>query len=158
MSSTLSLTDLSDEQLAESISVRHESCERWRLAQECFEELYRRHGRNMSAFLAARVLSSEIEDMHQAVFERVWEHLPQKFHGGHFRAWLFKIARNYVIDQGRRRTMDHWEDDTQFPDPNPPLPDEQIVETESQRRRTDALRQCMEKLSERESDAVRRRM
>ena len=66
-----------DEQFAEAIAQRDRSPEAWRLAQDACRELYEHHARRLLAFLAARVPRSTLDDLHQEVWQRVWQHLPQ---------------------------------------------------------------------------------
>jgi RNA polymerase sigma-70 factor (ECF subfamily) len=147
-------SEWTDERLAEHVAGRDESDRAWRSAQDACELLYRRHARLLSAFLAARVRRDELDDVHQAVWERVWQHLPQRFRGGDFRAWLYRIARNYLIDQGRKRQATPLEDDKDFPDPRPGRPDETLLERE----RMDLLSRCLGKLDARSAAVVRARL
>jgi RNA polymerase sigma-70 factor, ECF subfamily len=96
-------SSLSDTQLAEIIARRERSALDLQNARQACDQLYERHGRVLLAFLAGRARRSDIEDFNQAIWERVWRCLPQSFKGNNFRAWLFTIARNYVIDQMRMK-------------------------------------------------------
>lgn len=69
-------------------------------SREAYEQLYRRHGPLLLAFLRARV-GAEADDLHQEVWVRVWER-PHLFHGGNFRAWVHTIARNSMTDRARK--------------------------------------------------------
>lgn len=102
MTEAFAATPVTDEQLAARIAGRDAASGDRRAALEAFEELYRRHAGKLLGFLAARMKRSDIEDVNQVVWKRVWEHLPSGFHGGNFRAWLHQIARNQMIDHGRR--------------------------------------------------------
>jgi RNA polymerase sigma-70 factor (ECF subfamily) len=93
----------SDEALAEAVARRDQSAEARQAARAACEQLYLRHARLLLAFLSARVRRSDLEDTHQAVWELAWQHLPGGFRGGNFRAWLYRIARNRVIDQARKK-------------------------------------------------------
>src|SRR5262245_27938839 len=92
-----------DEALAGIIAARQASPQALRNAQDACRTLYQRHARMLLAFLAARLPPHECEDVHQVVWQRVWEHLPTSFQGGNFAAWLFQIARRLVIDQVRKK-------------------------------------------------------
>jgi RNA polymerase sigma-70 factor, ECF subfamily len=94
----------SDEELAAIVALRQEPQGDWQAARQACEQLYLRHARRLLAFLSARVNRSDLEDIHQAVWERVWQRVPEGFHGGNFRAWLYQIARNYLIDMRRKKT------------------------------------------------------
>jgi serine phosphatase RsbU (regulator of sigma subunit)/DNA-directed RNA polymerase specialized sigma24 family protein len=75
-------------------------------AHEAFEELYRRHARRLLAFLAARVQRGELDEVHQAVWLRVWERLssPAGILGSRdsgFSAWLYQFARRHLRARSR---------------------------------------------------------
>ncbi len=55
------------------------------------------------AFMSSRVHASDRDDLHQDIWQRVWASLPVQFQGGNFRAWLHQIARNAIIDLGRKK-------------------------------------------------------
>ena len=61
------------------------------------------NAQQLRLWIAARVPRNDIEDVSQEVCMRVWEHCATKFDGENFRAWLFQIARNYLVDRSRRR-------------------------------------------------------
>src|SRR4051794_32734263 len=104
MAATLPETDPSDDELAARIARRGDSDEALRVARAAFEQLYQRHARLLSAFLTTRVRRSELDDLHQEVWQRVWLRLPAHYQQrGQFRAWLHQIARNALIDHGRKR-------------------------------------------------------
>lgn len=65
--------------------------------------LYRDHSQPLLLWLASKVSRNSLEDTHQAVWSRVVEHYATKFDGDNFRAWLFQIARNYLVDESRRQ-------------------------------------------------------
>jgi RNA polymerase sigma factor (sigma-70 family) len=135
---------MSDEQLAGVIAGRGETDEGWKLAREAFSQLYVRHARKLLGFLSARVHRNDLEDIHQAIWERVWNHLPTGFHGGNFRAWLHQIARNYIIDHSRKKRADELAEDYDVADSRVGRPDEAVVEQE----RRAALSRCLERLAE----------
>lgn len=143
-----------DEQLAARISVRDESPGQWERAQHDFEDLYSRHARKLLAFLAGRVRRSDLEDVHQAVWERVWQHLPRQFKGGNFRAWLHQIARNHLIDRSRKKTTDELPDETGFTDDRVQQPEDVMIEQE----RMQALDRCLDQLDDEAARLVRARL
>ncbi len=70
------------------------------------DELVRRHADSLRAFLRGWAdTDAAVEDLFQEVWSRVIRK-PERFHGGNFRAWLLRIARNLVIDRHRVRTPD----------------------------------------------------
>src|SRR5262245_16221395 len=96
---------LTDEHLAAAVARRAESPHAAREAQAAFRALYDRHARRLLAFLAGRLKSAAVDDVHQEVWQRVWQHSGAGFRGGNFRAWLYAVARNCVTDHQRRRTF-----------------------------------------------------
>ena len=83
----------SDEQLISVIVRRGGSDAEMRAARFAFEMLYRRRAALLLAFLSSRVASGDRDDLHQEIWVRVWNRLPDQFQGGNFRAWLHQIAR-----------------------------------------------------------------
>ena len=142
-----------DEDLAAAISRSATTGEVLSPAVEAFEELYRRHGRLLAAYVAARTSGDETEDVLQSIWLKVWNGIADQFQGGIFRSWLYQIARNALIDQYRRR--------------NPSLPiDEQSDEQHSDVRseplrhlladeRRRVLKHCFDTLAQREAEVMR---
>jgi RNA polymerase sigma factor (sigma-70 family) len=81
------------------------------------ESLYRAHSLELSLWLGAHVPAYNVEDASQAVWERILTKYETHFDGENFRAWMFAVARNYLIDQSRRRTEAPWSEEL---DPTPP--------------------------------------
>lgn len=145
-----------DETLTATIGRRDESPEAWGHALGAFEVLYRRHGTRLVGFLANRVPRGEVDDVQQTVWQRVWQHLPERFGGGNFRAWLHQIARNYVVDERRRKRAELLPEDGEqrVPDESGIDPDSRLLESE----RSEILARCLEKLREEQSEVVRGRL
>jgi RNA polymerase sigma-70 factor (ECF subfamily) len=122
-------------------------------ARQAFERLYRWHSRRLLAFLAARVHRDDLDDLHQEVWGRAWHHLPG-FRQDNFRAWLFEIARNLIVDQSRRRRPEPLSDPAIQLDPRGDQPDSRLMERE----RKDALNRCLETLDAQARALVRARM
>jgi RNA polymerase sigma-70 factor (ECF subfamily) len=95
-------TSRDDETLALCVGRRGASAAAERQAREALGVLYERHAPALLAFVAARAPRADVEDIHQAIWQRAWERLPDCFQRGNFRAWLFQVARNYLIDQRRK--------------------------------------------------------
>lgn len=147
--------ELTDEELARYVAARESSAESWRAARRACEQLYRRHARSLLGFLAARVRRSELEDVHQAVWERVWERLPAgAFAGGNWRAWLFRVARNYVIDLSRRQRPESLAADEAVMDSREWTPEYRLIESERQA----MLARCLARLTERAAAVVKARL
>lgn len=120
------------------------------VAQEAFAELHEAFGRQLAAWLSARVPRGDVDEVHQEIWLRVWEKLPARFDGGNFRAWLFAIARNHLVDaarrRGTRRALGYGGADDE-PDASPADPDGdepwEILAAEERGRR---LRGCLDRL------------
>lgn len=145
---------VSDEQLAALVARRDESAAHRASAEQAYGELYARHGRRLLAFLATRTPRSDLDDVGQEIWQRVWQNLPRQFHGGNFRAWLHQIARNYLIDRSRRRRTDELSEDVQYADPKSPQPDDVLLDTE----RTTILEDCLQRLGDKLEAVVRARL
>lgn len=77
-----------------------------------FEVLYRRYRQSIYRYLLARLSSpDDAADVTQQVFLKALEFLPKyRDRGSPISAWLFRIARNAVIDRSRsRRRSTTWE-------------------------------------------------
>jgi DNA-directed RNA polymerase specialized sigma24 family protein len=140
MAATPTETTDSDEQLAAVVARRGDSDRAMLAARVAFERLYHRHAPLLLAFLASRVLAGEREDIHQDVWQRVWQHLPEQFRGGSFRAWLHQIARNRLVDHGRRRNPEALPSPEALPDGRGEPAQERLIEQE----RTAVLAHCLD--------------
>ncbi|MEZ6051388.1 MAG: sigma-70 family RNA polymerase sigma factor [Planctomycetaceae bacterium] len=153
MTRTSETTLHTDRHLFSIIAVRDESPGHWREAEAAYAQLYSDHARMLLAFLSSRVKRSELEDIHQEIWSRVWQHLPEKFDGDNFRAWLFRIARNYVIQESRKRRPDLAED-LRMVTAEDHTPDHQLVERE----RMEILKNCLSKLEQKLAELVQSRL
>src|SRR6266536_2307344 len=118
-----------------------------------FEELIERH-QALVAGTVARMLSSnsDVEDIAQQVFIRVWKSARRYVPRAKFTTWLLKITRNLVFNE-LRRAKRHAHVPLQ-PEPgaeDPPLkdetqspPDASLLEVELQRTIEDAILQLPE--------------
>src|SRR5271166_5949051 len=149
------LAESGDESLAALVARCAESMQAMRTAHEAMEILYRRHGRPLLSFLAARVSPrSDAEDLSQRVWQQLWLHLPRSgFSGDRFRALLYEIARNAVIDHHRKRRPEA-RDDLERLVGNSTDPSAGLLEAE----RTEALRRCLEKLEPQIAELIRSRL
>lgn len=149
---SVSEVEQTDEQLAEFIQRRDESADAMQQAANCFEQLYQRHARLLLAFLASRVNRSDLEDIHQTVWQKIWQNLPKHFKGGNFRAWLFQITRNHLVDVSRKRRPDELGEGQEPVDdsgPDDPLADQE---------RQEILGRCLEKMQKHLAEIVRGRL
>jgi RNA polymerase sigma-70 factor (ECF subfamily) len=122
-----------------------------------FEKLLEAHqGRLFGLIRAIAGPGAEVDDILQNTNRVLWEKSDQFEPGSNFRAWAFQVARYQVLQHRdkSRRGGDHV-----------PFSDE-LVETLAERteeketsieRRQRHLQQCLEKLPERQRDAVERR-
>ncbi|MCL4078482.1 sigma-70 family RNA polymerase sigma factor [Coriobacteriia bacterium Es71-Z0120] len=83
-----------------------------------FARLYDAYFERIFGFVRTRVSDLEdAKDLTATVFMRAWEALPSyDLRGVPFAAWLFRIARNAIIDEYRRTArgpQQVWEDDAQ---------------------------------------------
>jgi RNA polymerase sigma-70 factor (ECF subfamily) len=68
-----------------------------------FEAVYESHARSIYRFLYWRTKNVQLsEDLTSSVFEKAWRSRGS-FHGGSVRAWLYRIARNVLIDHWRKK-------------------------------------------------------
>jgi RNA polymerase sigma-70 factor, ECF subfamily len=154
MAATPPETTDSDEQLAAVVARQGDSDRAMLAARVAFERLYLRHAPLLLAFLASRVPTGEREDIHQDVWQRVWQHLPDQFRGGSFRAWLHQIARNALIDHARKRRPEPLENEDRLADGRSGYADARLIERE----RAEALRRCLSKLTAETAELVRARL
>lgn len=100
---------------------------------EAFAGLYETYVGRVFRFMAARVEDdAAAEDLTAATFMKAWDHLP-RYHLGDapFGAWLFRIARNTVIDHYRaRRPTASLDSLRALPDPAPTPADYDPLEAE----------------------------
>lgn len=151
-----STIEISDEELAATCARRDDSPHARRLGETAFRTLYDRHGKRLLAFLGGRVTTAALDDVPQDVWAKVWQSLPTKFRGGNFRAWLYRIARNVVIDHLRKRRHEPLNDEGDVID-HRHSEHHRLVEVD----RRDALARCLEKLERanaRVADLVRSRV
>jgi RNA polymerase sigma factor (sigma-70 family) len=133
----------SDEQLVAVLMGRDQSASALRAAQEACQQLYQRHASKLLAFLAARVPRSSLEDLHQEIWRKVWQYASAAFKGGNFRAWLHTLARNCMIDLGRKRSIDSLSDAAALADERRPKAQDILLEAELH----GILKKCLEKMS-----------
>jgi RNA polymerase sigma-70 factor (ECF subfamily) len=85
---------------------------------ECFAKLYDIFIVPVYRYIYYRVGKEDAEDLTELVFLKIWERLSQyRKQQCSFAAWLFKVARNVVIDHYRSQTS-YVELDDSIPDGN----------------------------------------
>jgi RNA polymerase sigma factor (sigma-70 family) len=128
--------------------------ERERERALAFEGLYERYVSQVYAYVRYRVDSAaEAEDLTAAIFERVLAKI-ETFRSDepHFAAWLWRIARNAVIDHYRKqRLRQHLPlEEIASPASEEPLPEEWVLREE----RVQEIRVHLKTLPEREQEII----
>lgn len=78
--------------------------------EQAVRELYREHAAPLLAFVRAQLGgdNERAQDIVQETLLRAWQHpealRPNRPGGAHPRAWLFRVARNLVVDSQRARS------------------------------------------------------
>lgn len=105
---------------------------------EQFGELYRRYATEIQRFVRSRVGDPLLaEDITSKVFIKSLAALP-RYSNGPFRAWLYRITRNTIIDEYRRQRPTTTIDDLPIRD-SAPLPDEVVADADAATRLHAAL-------------------
>jgi RNA polymerase sigma-70 factor (ECF subfamily) len=118
-----------------------------------FEELVERHQR-LVVGTVARMLgnNSEVEDISQQVFVRVWRSASRYVPRAKFTTWLLKITRNLVFNELRRRSrhtqvslqVESEAEERPIKDERAMAPDASLLEQELQRAIESAIAQLPE--------------
>ncbi len=118
-----------------------------------FEELIERH-QSLVAGTVARMLgsNSDVEDIAQQVFIRVWKSARRYVPRAKFTTWLLKITRNLVFNELRRSKRhahvplqtDPGAEEFPLKDEKNPAPDASLLQTELQQAIEDAITQLPE--------------
>jgi RNA polymerase sigma-70 factor (ECF subfamily) len=128
---------------------------------EAFRELVEAHQYRVVATVA-KMLGNEAdaEDIAQQAFVRVWKSAPRYEPTARFTTWLFKITRNLVLNEIRRRnrhraeSLDATDDEDRAPlqaaDPTVKAPDASMLNDEMQA----AIQGAIDKLPETQRMAV----
>lgn len=135
---------LDDRQADDALAIRAQADPR------AFEELYERHFPRVLRFLALRTPSREVaEDLAAQTFLNALEHIRSYRAGSNVTAWIFRIARNLLIDtyrvSGRTTRLDE----------DLPLPYDAGIRDRTERvLQQEALAACMDRLSPVERDVL----
>ena len=118
-----------------------------------FEQLVERH-QALVAGTVARMLgsNSDVEDIAQQVFIRVWKNARRYVPRAKFTTWLLKITRNLVFNELRRAKRhahvplqsEPGAEEIPLKDETNPAPDASLLETELQRAIEEAIMQLPE--------------
>jgi len=126
---------------------------------EAFEELVERHQRLVVGTVARMLGShSEVEDIAQQVFVRVWRNAKRYVPRAKFTTWLLKITRNLVFNELRRRSrhaqvplqVESEDEERPIKDERATAPDASLLEQELQ----DAVESAISQLPETQRMAV----
>ena len=77
-------------------------------AHAAFHELYRRHATMTERYIAARVHSWEVADVHHKRWTKAWDHAEQFSDGIGYRVLLLTNARNTINDDYRAAAICSW--------------------------------------------------
>jgi RNA polymerase sigma-70 factor (ECF subfamily) len=147
------LDDLTDAELAARAANRQSPAD----AEEAFRVLHQRYNRLLTLYFGARTSPSQDDDLAQEVWLRAWNRLGG-FDGRNFRAWLFQIARNLLIDEYRRPVLKT----TSLDDGRTTDPDDHRERQAKQQDHIDDLRdvfrRCLERLAPGERQVVEARL
>lgn len=118
--------------------------------------LYRRYSRRTLAFLSSLgIRGADADDIHQKVWVRVLESLRKHPFEGHFRGWLFQIARNTAIDSMRKKRPDLLDATVAEATVSDSTgPEQSLIDAEYQA----ALTNCVDKLDDLQRRIVRSRL
>jgi RNA polymerase sigma-70 factor (ECF subfamily) len=110
---------------------------------DAFGDLYERYMNQLYRYIYYRIGDSRLsEDFTETVFLRVWESL-HNFDVSRisFKGWLYRIARNLLVDYYRtRRKQQSLDEAFDFPDPQE-TPEDQIITSERLAQVVSALRE-----------------
>src|SRR6266571_1568098 len=119
-----------------------------------FEQLIERH-QTLVAGTAARMLgsNSDVEDIAQQVFIRVWKSARRYVPRAKFTTWLLKITRNLVFNELRRTKRraqvpiqsEPEAEEIPLKDETNPMPDASLLETELQQTIEEAITELPER-------------
>lgn len=110
---------------------------------EAYGDLYERYVEDIYRYIHRWVgETSQAEDLTETVFLKAWKALAGFTPGKvPFRAWLFRVARNLLIDHHRmRHRYNHLPAEPWLSDPSP-SPEQRLIETEQNQQLADALQQ-----------------
>jgi RNA polymerase sigma factor (sigma-70 family) len=121
------------------------------MSDEEFVKLYEQHAQALWCFVRSRD-PHRTDDVCQETWQKVWEKRTQ-YKDGNFKAWLFRIARNHLIDESRKKTTLPLSNENDPPDAHTTNTLDAMIDQE----RKAVVAECMKKLSPEEATVVRMR-
>lgn len=115
-----------------------------------FVDRYREHAGLVLAFLRRRVSTTLADDLSQQVWLKVWSQAPAHFDGQNFRAWVFQITRNVLVDNVRQQPKLRYAEVADIA--------HQGIADDCEDPRTEALKNCLTRISDEFVEVVRARM
>lgn len=111
---------------------------------DAFGALYDRFQPEIYRYLVIRVRDQDVaEDLAQQVFLKAWQAIPRYEHrGAPFRAWLYRMAHNQMVDYFRTRRPSTDLEDVELPED--PEAEDRVLAAEM----NEALQAALERLSE----------
>ena len=120
-----------------------------------FEKLYAQYAADLLAFFKARIRSHhDADELAQQTWLKVQRALAEQFDGRNFRAWLYKIANNVLIDHLRVNGRETAQSLGNYDPADDRLTMEERLE---QTERLKMLSECMKKLNQHQAAVVRLR-
>lgn len=99
--------------------------------EEQFIEMYRAYAPKILKYCWVRVRSREdAEDLVAKVFAKTWDHLAQGGRIDYLKAFLYRVARNQIIDYYRTSKKDHEVSMDSFGEDTVDIPDDTHVESD----------------------------
>lgn len=160
--SSMKLDDCSDEELAMMVAAGRNAAQNsaeFGAAQDAFSVLYDRNAISVRSFICSRLSNdakSRLQDTCQEVWLRAWNKADSFRRTEKYLGWLFKIARNLIIDNARasaRKPEQTSEAIEARPDTSP-LPEFSLIQNEIQV----ALAECLGTLDTLEAQVLRLRL
>jgi RNA polymerase sigma-70 factor (ECF subfamily) len=120
--------------------------------KKAFGALYEIYLDPIYRFIFYRVSNEqEAEDMAEEVFIRAWNSLPNLKDGAeiqNFRSWLYRVARNLIVDRYRKKNLEVEMEDQTFLTDQTPQPDAAVLMEEESSLLRDAIRKLEEPFRE----------
>lgn len=120
--------------------------------QDAFQAIHALYSSDLLAFLRTKVGPGSMDDVEQTVWLQVWQKIAAHFDGRNFRAWLYRIARNEVVNHHRARMK------TAAEGLLGQVPDHRLNLSAEDEERRRVLEDCLSRLDPRSRDVIRARL